>query len=189
MRPLPRYYTQIADLNIACLFSGSSTYPPSPGVIACQPNHGWEVNRMIEYMKQRHLGSRASLQPWRRGYFLHRFAEVAHCPEGCVARPSNLGLGGLSLSCRSQRLEVWGGERAPRSVWSNQAARTRKTSHAPMLHAGSRPACSFGNATYPAHNGYAPAGVTADVTAVSWRLRDKPCPTGLRRGAYTPRAP
>ncbi len=32
----------------------------------------------------------------------------------------------MSLSCRSQRLEVWGGERAPRTVWSNKAARTRK---------------------------------------------------------------
>ncbi len=32
----------------------------------------------------------------------------------------------MSLSCPSQRDEVWGGERAPRTVRSNKAARTRK---------------------------------------------------------------
>jgi hypothetical protein len=37
------------------------------------------------------LGFRASLQPWHS--FLNRFAEVASCPEGCLAQPSNLGLG------------------------------------------------------------------------------------------------
>jgi hypothetical protein len=30
---------------------------------------------------------------------------------------------GLSPSCRSQRLEVWGGERVPPTVWSNKVAR------------------------------------------------------------------
>ena len=37
------------------------------------------------------LGFRASLQPWHS--FLNRFAEVASCPEGCLAQLSNLGLG------------------------------------------------------------------------------------------------
>ncbi len=37
------------------------------------------------------LGFRTSLQLWHA--FLNRFAECASCPEGCLAQPSNLGLG------------------------------------------------------------------------------------------------
>ncbi len=37
------------------------------------------------------LGFRASLQPWHS--FLDRFTEVASCSEGCLAQPSNFGLG------------------------------------------------------------------------------------------------
>ncbi len=81
-----------------------------------------------------------SLQPWHS--FLNRFAERASCPEGCLAQPSNLGLGFVpELPTHDPRaLRCGAGERATRTEWSNQAVRTRKYETTVILFTSSIPA-------------------------------------------------
>ncbi len=95
----------------------------SPGVTACQPNHGWEVTIVSEnwILRQGSLAFGPRCNPGNPSWI-----SLPKLPLSWGLPSADLE-SRLSLSFRCQHLEVWGGKKAPRTVWSNQAARTRNT--------------------------------------------------------------
>jgi hypothetical protein len=71
------------------------------------------------------LGLRASLLPWHS--FFDRFADVASMSWVLPCAAFEFRTWAWSRVAKPGALEAWGGESAPRTVWSKMAARTRKS--------------------------------------------------------------